>query len=263
MSNGLLNKAWAVEGLGMSEKFVLIRLADAGGEKTLSCWPSLTRIAKDCCCSRATVIRAIATLEKSGHIKCIRRKGTSNKFHVQPVAPCNQLQIDTSCAVIPDQLHGDTTPVALCNPNPKGTQREPKDINARFEQFYSAYPRKEARGRAEKAFRAIMKSKDAPTVEQLIAGIERYKQTDTFKAGYVKMPATWLNDKSWLDQPIDKHASTPLDQPVKIDDGTEGWWTVYKGKMIRENKHEQRTIDTADEDDIKRYREKTGREPIQ
>ena len=97
------------------------------------------------------------------------------------------------------------------------------------------------------------------TLEALYASSYEYKRRNL---------ATLLNN---LNGEVDKAkkevkgitANTPPDKPVLIPDGSDGWWTVMKGKMIRENKHEQRTVEPAHEEDIKRYREKTGREPIQ
>lgn len=68
-----------------------------------------------------------------------------------------------------------------------------------FEEWYAKYPRREARGAAERAYRTARKSVDASV---LIAGAEKAKQK---YAGsdpkFVPLPATWLNQKRWLDEP--------------------------------------------------------------
>lgn len=74
----------------------------------------------------------------------------------------------------------------------------------RFDDFWSVFPRREARGQAERAWKAALKLVDAETI---IDGARRYAAS---RAGqdpqYTKMGATWLNGKCWDDQP-------PTEQP--------------------------------------------------
>jgi hypothetical protein len=71
---------------------------------------------------------------------------------------------------------------------------------ARFEEFYLAYPRKEARGAAERAWRAALKLADAGT---LIAAARAYgaKRSGEDKK-FTKLAATWLTGKCWEDEGI-------------------------------------------------------------
>ena len=66
-----------------------------------------------------------------------------------------------------------------------------------FEKFWSAYPRKVDKGRARKDFDKAMKLTDLDTI---LAGVERYKKSDTVKDGYIKYPSTWLNAEGWSDE---------------------------------------------------------------
>jgi hypothetical protein len=70
-----------------------------------------------------------------------------------------------------------------------------------FDEWLSHYPRKASRGRAETAYRRIIESREA-THEELVSGAIRYS---TERAGenpkFTLYPATWLNGKSWLDEP--------------------------------------------------------------
>jgi hypothetical protein len=71
----------------------------------------------------------------------------------------------------------------------------------RFERFYDAYPRKEARAAAEKAF-----SKAAPDdamLEAILAALEAAKAShDWLKDGgqFVPLPSSWINGKRWTDE---------------------------------------------------------------
>jgi len=68
------------------------------------------------------------------------------------------------------------------------------------EQFWPAYPRKDDKGRARKAFLAVVKAKKA-TAAELVNGAMRYaveRQDEDPK--YTKQPATWLNAEAWLNE---------------------------------------------------------------
>lgn len=77
-----------------------------------------------------------------------------------------------------------------------------------FDQWYRTYPKREARGSAEKAYRSARQSADAST---LLAGAEaaskKYANADP---KFIPLPATWLNQKRWLDEP--SRASPPPPQ---------------------------------------------------
>ena len=67
-----------------------------------------------------------------------------------------------------------------------------------FAEFWLAYPRKEDRGSAEKAYRKALKTTDSPT---LVAAARRYAQARQGQdRTYTKLPATWLNAQSWANE---------------------------------------------------------------
>lgn len=67
-----------------------------------------------------------------------------------------------------------------------------------FERWYAHYPRKVARGAAEKAFPKALK---LATLEELIAGAQRYaKQVAGKEVKYICHPSTWLRAQRWLDE---------------------------------------------------------------
>lgn len=94
---------------------------------------------------------------------------------------------------------GDAAPLALSKPQSKA---EAEAFEAAFErEFWPAYPRKDDKGRARKAFLAVVRAKKA-TVADLVAGAVRYaaeRQGEDPK--YTKQPATWLNAEAWLNEP--------------------------------------------------------------
>lgn len=69
-----------------------------------------------------------------------------------------------------------------------------------FDRFWEAYPKKEGKGQAEKAWSKASKSKDFPKIDFILSAIDRYKQTDKVQKGFIKNPSTWINGKCWLDE---------------------------------------------------------------
>ena len=84
-------------------------------------------------------------------------------------------------------------------PAPPKPDKKPtlsREQEARFQQFYTAYPRHIAVEAARKAW-AKIKPDDALT-EQIVAGVKRSIAKDKrFCDGYVPHPATWLNAREW------------------------------------------------------------------
>ncbi len=68
-----------------------------------------------------------------------------------------------------------------------------------FEEFYAAYPKKQAREKAAEAF-----AKVTVPLATLLEALTWQREQETWKKDggkYVPMPATWLNGKRWNDQP--------------------------------------------------------------
>ncbi|WP_274611509.1 helix-turn-helix domain-containing protein [Rhodoplanes elegans] len=74
------------------------------------------------------------------------------------------------------------------------------EVDRAFAEFWDAYPRRKAKGAAERAFAAALKAGADPAA--VIAGARRYAAE---RAGqdpkFTKHPTTWLNAEAWLDEP--------------------------------------------------------------
>lgn len=93
------------------------------------------------------------------------------------------------------------------SPRQKAMLPEDAEKDAEFERWYSAYPRREAKGAARKAYWAARKKVSA---EVLLEGISRYRANKPHYADW-RMPATWLNSESWTDD----YSSTPVSASAK------------------------------------------------
>ena len=87
-------------------------------------------------------------------------------------------------------------------PNPQSqspipnTPKAPKGVDG-FEEFWAAYPRKDAKPIALKAFLKVK----AP-VDQLLSAIAKQKQSEGWlkeNGQFIPMPASWLNAERWND----------------------------------------------------------------
>lgn len=97
----------------------------------------------------------------------------------------------------------------------KPVDKSPDEL---FEQWYGAFPKHEAPGKARAAYKRALKKADADT---LLAGAKAYaalRKGEPRK--FTKMPATWLNQECWNDEhepeqparltPWDKDFHTPI-----------------------------------------------------
>lgn len=80
-----------------------------------------------------------------------------------------------------------------------------------FEQFWAAYPRKQGKGEAVKAF-ARLRPDDAllETIRMAITAQAATEQWRKDGGNFIPMPATWLNQQRWLDE-LPASASSELD----------------------------------------------------
>lgn len=79
-------------------------------------------------------------------------------------------------------------------------------IPPRFEEFWSAYPRRRDRRKAERAFKAALKRADA---DDIIDGAHRYNTDPNRIEQYTKYAEGWLNADGWLDEPLPPRTDGP------------------------------------------------------
>lgn len=210
-----MTAAWDLTCPTHTAKLVLMALADNASDEGY-CWPSLTTLAVKCDLSRQGIIDQIDILERMGVVETIRTSGKPNRYRVQPVSGADQSRTLTSQPGGPvvvnvadrHQSTGLTGPVNGVDPNHKEPSSEPSGEPsssralakaAQFEAFWNAYPRKIGKGAAEKAFKKAIFNR----IEDLLEAIERQKKTAQWKkenGQFIPHPATWLNQKRWLDE---------------------------------------------------------------
>lgn len=229
MSNEAITWAFKQEGLTMTEKFVLIALADYANESHM-CFPAHEKTAKRVAASKSTVQRAVKGLEDKGLLRVVswhRPNGstTSNRYQLRVGGHYDHggvvnlttggSQSDTRAGYPDDQGAMVTsdhpiTPSSYPPDEPPGKNVQPPSGGSRnpdppgFDDWWKHYPRKEAKGDARKAFKAALRKTDLAT---LVAATKRYAtEVRGTERKFQKLPGGWLRDERWLDygpQPAD------------------------------------------------------------
>jgi hypothetical protein len=83
MSTIIMSSCWPLQGLSVTQKAVLISLADQANDDGV-CWPAIGTIAKRCCMSARAVRSAMDHLEVVGLLSRERRFNSSNVYVVTP-----------------------------------------------------------------------------------------------------------------------------------------------------------------------------------
>lgn len=81
------------------------------------------------------------------------------------------------------------------------TKNQNKDIQERFDRFWSAYPRHVAKPDARKEFEKL--NPDEDMLQTILKAIEQQKQSDQWmkdNGQFVPHPRTWLHQKRWEDE---------------------------------------------------------------
>ena len=74
-------------------------------------------------------------------------------------------------------------------------------VDPSFQQFWTAYPRKAAKGKAEDSWKKI--HPDEALTQKILASVDAHKKCDQWvkDAGqFIPHPATWLNQRRWEDE---------------------------------------------------------------
>lgn len=91
-----------------------------------------------------------------------------------------------------------------------------KKIVEMFDTFYSAYPRHDSKQPAIKSFAKIMlecKTDDErrSMLDKMVAAVDKAKTSDQWTKNngqFIPMPATWLNQRRWEDEGVQKSENT-------------------------------------------------------
>lgn len=111
-------------------------------------------------------------------------------------------------------------PIAVEKPKPKKSAKPKRNRFAygtpEFDEFWEAYPRKDDRKPAWKAWEKALNEGANP--EDIIAGAKRYRDDPNRNPGFTKQAKTWLNNDCWLNGLLPTGAGQSGYQPYQDPD---------------------------------------------
>lgn len=113
-----------------------------------------------------------------------------------PVAPCEPETSSTTGSETPlkeRRNKKEYTPLP-----PRGERRDPM---TRFDEFWAAYPKRQGKEPARKAWVKI--APDDELIDAILKAIEAHKQTEQWRKAngqFIPMASTWLNQRRWEDE---------------------------------------------------------------
>lgn len=198
---------WALHmpDLSPSQKIVLLMLSNRHNPD-YGCFPSTSRMAKDCNMSKSSIFNHLNVLESKGLIERIGRvrhngQQTSNLYNLHINKGVQNLQGGGVEFGQPTVQNLDTNNHVINN-----HVNEPilRSVSIAFNHFWLMYPRKVGKTNAEKAF---SKASHAVGVDKILEAVKPYADSVSHKEKkFIPHPATWLNQGRWDDDiEIDKN----------------------------------------------------------
>lgn len=208
MSIECLNKALKIqfEGQTPTKRLILILLANYCDDQN-SCYPSYTHIAKLAGLKDPKhIAKIVKEFESLGLLKIQRRfkddgGNTSNRYFLTlRSTDTPPMGLETPTPPSPD------TPTLLVStpPNTKeetkdNTKDKTRDYDSDFKTFWSIYPRKDNKAKAQESYKAILKKFSH---EEMIVFAEKYVndiEVNKKDKKFIPFCTTWLNQKRFLD----------------------------------------------------------------
>lgn len=228
-------------------RLVMLALAnEASRDGAVSAYArSYSHLARQANVSRTTVWRAIEEAEELGELVITKSGGGRERNNyqivlsgceVQPVAVRDQSRDETSAVADrdhssretqPEQLH-DATAITPLLPVDDPVLPVNENGHSSFDEFWSVYPKKVAKGQAKAAWKSAVKAAGSAAV--IMEGVEAAVAWWEFQAidrQFIPHPATWLRAESWNDELASPHQTLVepgfLPEPRFID----GEWCEY------------------------------------
>lgn len=204
MSIEALNWAFNLPLKKPTQKAVLVALANHADPYGGNCYPSIPRIQLYTGLSNKPIANAIKALEAAGLVSAIRSKGKKTKYqlNLEVVYEVHGLKNDTSVRGTPLPVYEVHDTRVLGTHKPSLTTNITININAQFDDFWSAYPRKVGKRKALLEFERAIKRCE---FEQIMAGLSRqvqaWQEANT-ETKYIPHPTTWLHRDGWYDEAV-------------------------------------------------------------
>ena len=187
MSVKIMSWVWDHSPYENTTLLILLAMADFADDDGV-CWPSQARLMGKARCSERTVRDAVKRMVADGVVEIVSESSgrTSHRYRIrtrQILPPGNMEQpnpaiYDTSPGNMPPENHQEPPTRTITTPDG-------------FDEFWSAYPRREGKVASERAYRAAVKRESASA---LIAAAHAYASaTRNTEKRFIKQASSWLN----------------------------------------------------------------------
>lgn len=149
---------------------------------------STEKLSSECGLTKSQIRTALRHLQMSGDIA----RSATSRYCVITVNRYEQYQSatrETPAARLPERTQN-----ARRTATTKEEKKEKKYSALLFEQFWEAYPKKAARGRAEQEFMKLQP--EEAMVRQMLDALE-CQRADRTGRQYIPYPAVWLRERRW------------------------------------------------------------------
>lgn len=231
MSIRVMSEVWLTK-LPLTEKMVLLVIADHASDDGTEAWPSQATIAKKASISIRTVQRAVNTLVDKGFVYMQKGAGGSancredrrpHKYTINLAVLRGDAETTRKRRGDADNLDGATiTPSTGRLSQPmnlpsKPSIKPPVVLTIRtenglikgetpFDLFWKVYPLKVGKVAAKKAWSKAVQETDH---NEIIIGALSYAEDPNRHPSYTAHPSTWLNAGRWADDPLPPREVAP------------------------------------------------------
>lgn len=202
MSIRVMSEVWKTK-LPLSEKMVLLVIADHASDDGDNAWPSQKTIGDKASLSVRSVQRCVNNLVRNGYLKMEKRAGGS--------ATCRDDRRPHRYTINLIRLRGDnltgrqekTDEATIATDTgrqlrPMNHSIESSRITQSFAEFWKVYPKRVGKIAAEKAFIKAVQGGIEP--QTIIDGAKAYAGDKERSEAFTAHPATWLNAGRWGDE---------------------------------------------------------------
>jgi hypothetical protein len=139
--------------------------------------------------------KAQARHERSVKAANTRWGNEANKDDAKPM-------LSDAKAMLSDAPEPEPEPLTSSCSSDDEPARTKTPYSADFESFWSAYPRKQAKGKAWEVYKRLKRTGILPTVDVLIHAAEQYSLATRHDPQFQKLCEGWLNGHRWQDEPL-------------------------------------------------------------
>lgn len=202
-----MSEVWLTK-LPLTEKMVLLVIADHASDDGTEAWPSQVTIGNKASISVRTVQRSVNSLVAKGYIWLQKGAGGSatcredrrpHKYTINLAVLRGDLQTTRKQRGDSHNVDGATfTPDTGRLSRPMNLPKEPSKETP-FDLFWKVYPLKVGKVAAKKAWDKAVEADDQ---DLIINGALQYARDPNRHPSYTAHPSTWLNAGRWADDPL-------------------------------------------------------------